>query len=51
MGTRIRRQKGCALCKPHKFLDNGRAIREPWAVLRKLGIRRRLSRGYVPRED
>lgn len=37
-------------CKPHKYLDNGRAVREPWAVLRKLGVRRRLSRGYVPRE-
>lgn len=36
--------KGCQLCKPHKNRGNGRARREPWAVLCKLGKRRRLSR-------
>jgi hypothetical protein len=40
-----RRRKGCGLCRPWKHKDTGRAVREPWPVLRKLGKRRRLSRG------
>jgi hypothetical protein len=51
MGHRssMKRQKGCGLCSPHKFKDAGRAEREPWAVLRKLGTKRRVSRGALPR--
>lgn len=37
--------KGCRLCKPHKLRANGRAVRDPWAALRKIGKRRRVSRG------
>jgi hypothetical protein len=40
-----RQHKGCQLCKPHKNRRNARAVREPWAVLRKSGKRRRLRRG------
>jgi len=40
-----RQHKGCQLCKPHKNRRNGRAAREPWSVLRKVGKKRRLSRG------
>lgn len=36
--------KGCAMCKPHKNRGQGRSKREPWAVLRQIGKRRRLSR-------
>ena len=32
-----RQYKGCQLCKPHKNRRNGRAVREPWAVLRQVG--------------
>ena len=39
-----RQHKGCQLCKPHKSRRNGRAVREPWPVLRKTGKRRRLRR-------
>jgi len=39
-----RQHKGCQLCKPHKNRRNGRAVRDPWPVLRKLGKRRRISR-------
>lgn len=39
-----RRYKGCLLCAPHKFKDNGRSVREPWAVLRKIGKKRRVTR-------
>lgn len=39
-----RRWKGCAMCKPHKFRDLGQAERQPWAVVRKFGKKRRLSR-------
>ncbi len=42
-----RRSKGCRLCKPHKDRRAGRAVREPWSVLRQLGRKRRLSRGYL----
>ena len=40
-----RHRKGCGLCRPHKLRSNGRAVREPWAVLRQLGKRRRVRRG------
>lgn len=39
-----RQHKGCQLCKPHKNRRNGRAVREPWPVLRKTGKRRRIRR-------
>lgn len=39
-----RRHKGCQLCKPHKFKDNGQAVRKPIPELRTLGKRRRVSR-------
>ena len=40
-----RQRKGCPCCKPHKNRRQGRAVREPVAVLRKIGKRRRLRRG------
>ena len=40
-----RQHKGCRLCKPHKNRRQGHAVREPWAVLRAIGKRRRISRG------
>lgn len=46
-----RRQKGCGLCKPHKHRDAGRAVRDPWPVLKKLGKRRRVSRGDLGDQD
>ena len=33
------------LCKPHKFKDNGQAVRKPVAELRRLGKRRKLTVG------
>lgn len=33
------------MCKPHKRRGAGRAAREPVAVLRRLGKRRRITRG------
>jgi hypothetical protein len=39
-----RRWKGCAMCKPHKFRENGQAERQPFAVLRKIGKKRRVER-------
>ena len=39
-----RQWKGCQLCKMHKHRGNGDAERAPWAVRRKLGTKRRLSR-------
>jgi hypothetical protein len=38
------RQKGCALCKPHKFKDLGQAQRKPRAELKAIGKGRRVSR-------
>jgi hypothetical protein len=35
---------GCQLCKPHKNHWSGQARRKPWAELRWLGKRRRVSR-------
>jgi hypothetical protein len=32
------------MCKPHKRRGTGRAVKEPVAVLRKLGKNRRISR-------
>lgn len=46
-----RRRKGCGLCRPWKYKDNGRAEREPWAVLRAIGKRRRVRRGDVSTVD
>ena len=46
-----RRCRGCQLCKPHKFKDNGQAVRTPAAVLRQLGKSRRLSRNFVPEDN
>ena len=43
-----RRWKGCQMCKNHKFRDHGRAVRDPWTVLRKLGRRRRAGRHDIP---
>jgi len=40
-----RQHKGCQFCKPHKDRRQGRAVREPWAVLRQIGKKRRVSRG------
>ncbi|MFI1012966.1 hypothetical protein [Streptomyces sp. NPDC020965] len=40
-----RRWKGCGLCSPHKHKGHGRAVRDPWPVLRKTGKKRRLRRG------
>ncbi len=42
-----RQWKGCRVCKPGKDRRNGRAAREPWAVLRQLGKRRRISRNEL----
>lgn len=40
-----RRWKGCPVCKPAKFKDDGRAHREPWPVLKQIGKKRRIKRG------
>lgn len=39
-----KRWKGCQLCKPSKFKDNGRAARDPFRYLRFVGKKRRVSR-------
>jgi hypothetical protein len=36
--------RGCAMCKPHKRRGVGRAVKDPIAVPRKLGKRKRLTR-------
>jgi hypothetical protein len=36
--------RGCAMCKPYKRRGAGRAVKDPIAVARKLGKRKRLSR-------
>lgn len=33
------------LCSPNKHRGQGRAYREPWQVLRKIGKKRRIRRG------
>jgi hypothetical protein len=40
-----RQHKGCGLCKPYKNRRNGRAVREPFRVLRQVGKKRRARRG------
>lgn len=42
--TSTRQWKGCQLCKPHKHAALSRAEREPFAVLRRIGKRRRVQR-------
>lgn len=37
--------RGCAMCTPHKRRGAGRGAREPVAVLRMIGKRRRVTRG------
>jgi hypothetical protein len=46
-----RRWRGCQLCKPHKFKDHGRAVRDPFAVRRKLGKKRRAGRHDIPADQ
>jgi hypothetical protein len=46
-----RRWSGCQLCKPQKFRDNGRPVRDPWPVERKLGLRRRYGRHDIPEDQ
>lgn len=41
--------KGCRVCKPHKMRGRGRAFRDPWPVLRKLGMKRRVTRNDLGR--
>lgn len=43
-----RRWKGCPMCKPSKFQDQGRAKRDPFSVRRLLGTKRRATRGEIP---
>lgn len=45
-----RHRKGCGLCKPHKLRSLGRGERDPFREVRKLGKRKRLSRGYLDPE-
>lgn len=45
-----RQWKGCQLCQPHKDRRLGRAQRDPWAVRRQLGTKRRAPRHDVPDE-
>ena len=45
-----RRWKGCPVCKPNKFRGHGRARRDPWAVRRQLGTKRRAGRHDVTEE-
>jgi hypothetical protein len=40
-----RRWRGCTVCKPHTYRGAGRSAKEPWAVLRQLGKKRRVRRG------
>lgn len=42
-----RQYSGCQLCKMHKNRRNGQAVRQPWAVLRQLGKKRRIGRHEV----
>lgn len=39
-----RRWKGCALCAPHKTRGNGRSVRDPFNVNKKIGKLRRTTR-------
>lgn len=49
--TSNRRWKGCPLCKMHKHAGHGDAARAPWAVLRKVGKKRRWNRHDVDRGE
>lgn len=49
--TSNRRWKGCPLCKQHKHAGHGDAARAPWAVLRKVGKKRRWNRHDVDRAE
>ena len=49
--TSTRRWKGCQLCKPHKHDANGQSVRQPWAVLRKTGKKRKVSRHDLGDQD
>lgn len=41
-----KRWKGCCMmCGAHTLKGAGRARKEPWKVLRKIGKKRRVSRG------
>jgi hypothetical protein len=40
---------GCAMCKPHKRRGAGRAVKDPVAVKRRLGVNRRYSRRTLDR--
>ena len=51
VSNRSKRQKGCAMCKPYKFLDAPQAQRKPWAELRYLGKRKRVSRHDLGQDD
>lgn len=42
--SKMPRQKGCHLCKPHKHRDAGQSHRKPFGELRRLGKLRRVSR-------
>lgn len=39
-----KRQRGCALCKPHKNDTLGHTARTPFRVRRQLGVTRRWNR-------
>lgn len=41
---KIKRQKGCSLCSPHKHRDRGQAERKPLPELRRIGKLRRVTR-------
>jgi len=41
--------RGCAMCKPNKRRGAGRAVKDPVAVLRQLGKRKRLRRNDLGR--
>ncbi len=46
-----KRGKGCLLCKPHKFRDNGQSVRKPIPELRALGKSRRVGRHDLGLDD
>lgn len=48
--TSNRRWKGCPMCKPNKWAQQGDNFRMPWAVLRKLGKKRRVNRHDIDPE-
>lgn len=42
-----KRWKGCAMCKPQKFKDQGRKERDPISVKRRMG-KRNYGRHEIP---